>query len=420
MVNAIQSEPRQASSVLEAKTQVELKPPVRPRGTSLKRQGWKKCATAKSARAKQSKLANNSNPKPRTPHCHKRRVHTQPDSAKSKWDTQDRMFEQAEFSKLQRMIGLKFTMDACCNEDGSNALVPECFKSSKDSFLDYDCKGHTVWLNPPYADITPFLKHYSECKARSPHNTSAVIVLPKWKGSQYCHYLKGMQVIKEYPKGSRLFSGSPRNGSADREPLGPTPWPIQVYYDPPVAMPLACSAALDIEGATAAQELNYSQSELDCVHLQAKIAGANARCLVDSGANQSLLSARYCKVHGVVVTPAPRTVELADGKQMQVAGVCNVRLQIGQYKAVHKCWVAAMHPAYDLILGRTWMTLNKAIIDASCNKLSVVTSKGRVIISQSPVAAEPGAIRGQESLKIMTVLQAKRATRKNCSRVLLQ
>ena len=325
-------------------------------------------------------------------------------SRSSQWDTQDRMFDPAEFSKLQRMVGLQFTLDACCSSDGSNAHVPACFKSPEDSFLDYDCAGHTVWLNPPFADITPFLRHYSECKARSPHNTSAVIVLPRWKGS-HSPYLRGMQVIKEYPKGSRLFTGLPRRGSAEREPLGPVPWPVQVFYDPPVAVPLACSAMADGEGGSL-------QSGLDCVHLQVRIAGANARCLEDSGANQSLLSARFCKTNGVVVTPAPQTVELADGKSMQVAGVCNVRLQVGPYRSVHKCWVAALHPAYDLILGRTWMTLNGAIIDASCNTLSVQTVKGRLTLSR-PV---PGSVETESEreppFRLMSVLQAKRATRK--------
>jgi hypothetical protein len=281
----------------------------------------------------------------------------------SQWDNQDRMFDPAEFSKLQRMVGVQFTLDACCNSDGSNAHVPACFKSPEDSFLDYDCSGHSVWLNPPFADITPFLRHYSECKAKSPHNTSAVIVLPRWKGS-HSQYLRGMQVIKEYPKGSCLFTGAPKADSTDREPLGPVPWAVQVFYDPPVAVPLACSATADQAFSATAESLGGPPESgvFNCVHLQGRIAGANARCLVDSGASQSVLSARFCKTNGVIVTPAPQVVELADGQSMQVTGVCNVRLQIGSFRSVHKCWVAALHPAYDLILGRTWMSLHRAIL----------------------------------------------------------
>lgn len=383
---------------------------------------WKRRAQVKSATAKQHMAASKRTLHRQPPQAAKvPRTGSKPSPRKrnsaAQWDNQDRMFDRAEFSKLQRMIGLKFTLDACSNPNGSNALVPECFKSQQDSFLDYDCTGHTVWLNPPYADVTPFLRHYCECKARSPHTTSAVVVLPKWKGA-HCAYLKGMQVIKEYPKGTRLFSGPPGPGTTERQPLGPTPWPVQVYYDPPVAMPLSCAAALDDGGEGPDQFAEYSESDLDCVHVDARVAGANARGLIDSGANQSLLSARYCRANGVVITPAPQAVELADGKRMQVSGVCNVRIQIGQYKAVHKCWVAHLHPAYDLILGRTWMKLSGAIIDATCNKLSVLTSKGRVVLQRPTDAAAPASA-GESPMRLLSVLQAKRATRKNTDSVLV-
>ena len=340
----------------------------------------------------------------------KKRLTAKPRPSGTSWDNQDRMLLPAEFSKIQKMIGLKFTMDACCNPDGSNALVPELYKSAQDSFLEYNCAGQNVWLNPPYADMTPFIKHYVECKTKSPHNTSAVLILPKWRGS-HTHYLKGMHVIKEFPKGSRIFSAPGATNSSERIPLGPTPWPVQVLYDPPVAVPLACIADLPVLDGQQESDTNYAQSELSCVHFQATIAGANARGLADSGASHSLLSAPFCKANGIVISPAPQTVEVADGRQMQVLGVCNARIQIGQYKAVHKCWVTTLHPAYDLILGRTWLKLSKAIINGADNTLSVVTAKGRIVItSQKPDPA--AAAVPSDKLHLLTVKQANRAVRK--------
>ena len=323
-----------------------------------KQPNWRTKARAKSAMASDSKRRATQ----QLSSVKQKQLRARLSSSGTKWDNQDRMLNKAEFSKLQRMIGLRFTLDACCNPDGSNALVPDLYKSAEDSFLEYDCSGHNVWLNPPYADIAPFVKHYVQCKAKAPHNTSAVIVLPKWKGS-HTQYLQGMHLIKEYPKGSRIFSAPGLHGSAEREPLGPTPWPVQVYYDPPVAVPLACLADLPVLEEEAAEQQDHSQSELDCVLLEARVAGANAMCLVDSGASHSLLSSRYCQANGIVVSTAPQTVELADGKSIRVLGVCNARIQIGPYKTVHKCWVTALHPAYDLILGRTWLKLSKAIIE---------------------------------------------------------
>ena len=328
----------------------------------------------------------------------------EPEPRTTQPDKQDRMFDKAEFAKLQRMIGVKFTMDACCDEHGFNAQVPDFYKSAKDSFLAFDCQGHNVWINPPYADITPFVQHYVECKAKSPHNTSAVIVLPKWKGA-HTKFLKGMHVIKEYPKGSKIFSAPSENGK-DRKPLGPTPWPVQVLYDPPVAIPLACVA----HAVGESREETVVADDLDCVHVQAKVAGAQARCLVDSGASHSLLSITYCKANGVVVTPSPTVLELAGGQEMTVQGSCNIRLQIGSYKAIVKCWVTALHPAYDVILGRTWIRQSKATLNGEDNTLSVATAKGRITLNgqqkTSPVTEQ------DPHLRLLTVQQANKAVRK--------
>lgn len=105
---------------------------------------WKRRAQAKSA-AKHSIAANKRRPV-RQPSAVKAQrtatvsprnsMGTAAQTGKSELDSQDRMFDRAEFSKIQRMIGLKFTLDACCNPDGNNALVQECFKSAQDSFLD--------------------------------------------------------------------------------------------------------------------------------------------------------------------------------------------------------------------------------------------------------------------------------------------
>jgi len=235
---------------------------------------WKLHAHSRAAVAKQNKRKAS----PLKPAL-KKQVTAKLQSQRTKWDNQDRMLLASEFSKIQKMIGLRFTLDACCNPDGSNALVPELYKSAEDSFLEYDCSGHHVWLNPPYADITPFVKHYVQCKAKSPHNTSAVIILPKWKGS-HTQYLKGMHVVKEFPKGSKIFSAPSEGNTAERIPLGPTPWPVQVLYDPPVALPFSCMAGFRIDGGSI--DTGYTESaDMDGVHINAELAGATVRGLVD-------------------------------------------------------------------------------------------------------------------------------------------
>jgi hypothetical protein len=72
--------------------------------------------------------------------------------------------------------------------------------------LQADAAGMNVWLHPPYTRAGEFIQHYLGCKDRDPANTSAMIVLPKWKGQPWWPLIQGMRLIKEYPAGSRLFA----------------------------------------------------------------------------------------------------------------------------------------------------------------------------------------------------------------------
>jgi hypothetical protein len=119
-------------------------------------------------------------------------------------DRTDRKLISSEFQSIQQLTA-KFDLDACCNDKGDNALVPTFYCSPNNSFLQHDCSGQHVWLNPPFDQAADFIQHYLECKASSLHNTSACILLPNWRSADWRPLLKGMQVIKQYSKGSRLF-----------------------------------------------------------------------------------------------------------------------------------------------------------------------------------------------------------------------
>jgi hypothetical protein len=106
---------------------------------------------------------------------------------------EDRSILRTEFEALQSRIGCVFTLDACCNVDGSNALVAKHCSVDK-SFLDFDCAGETIWLNPPFAEAGKFIRHYQTCKLQAPHTTSAVILLPKWASSRLGGLLANMQL----------------------------------------------------------------------------------------------------------------------------------------------------------------------------------------------------------------------------------
>ena len=42
-----------------------------------------------------------------------------------------------------------------------------------------------------------------------------------------------MRLVREHPKGEQLFTAPPEEGSAERRTLGPSPWPVCIFWDPP-------------------------------------------------------------------------------------------------------------------------------------------------------------------------------------------
>jgi len=78
------------------------------------------------------------------------------------------------FHQLEEELGLKFTLDPCTEPD--NPLGTPTFYTEEDDGLKQDWARHVVYMNPPYTDLTPWLKkaYYS----RFSPNTIVVGLLP--------------------------------------------------------------------------------------------------------------------------------------------------------------------------------------------------------------------------------------------------
>ena len=148
-------------------------------------------------------------------------------------DFTDWMFSRPEFLRWSELYG-PFTVDAACDTDGRNAHVLPTFYSPSTSFLSADVAGQTVWMFPPSSHASAFLEHYYACKARAPA-TSAVILLPKWKSASWLPLHPRLTLVHEYPAGSDIFTRPSASDPLVRESVGPSPWPLQVFYDPPMS-----------------------------------------------------------------------------------------------------------------------------------------------------------------------------------------
>ena len=125
------------------------------------------------------------------------------------------MFLPARFADVQDFLSKHygqrpFTMDACANPDGSNALCSN-FCSTDQSFLKSDLAGQHVWINPPFTQHYDFVDHYVKQKSEHPE-ISACILVPCWNRIRH-QALSSMVQVKHYRAGTRLFSRPDESGN---------------------------------------------------------------------------------------------------------------------------------------------------------------------------------------------------------------
>ena len=122
----------------------------------------------------------------------------EPTPCKEEFNISDRMLHQPHLEKIEALTR-KFTLDACCNDGGDNALC-EKYCSPPKNFLDHDCSGEHVWINPPYKRklFVDVLHHYLHMKQKAPETTSACIAVPEFLVQKCGILLKGMILIPSY------------------------------------------------------------------------------------------------------------------------------------------------------------------------------------------------------------------------------
>ena len=157
---------------------------------------------------------------------------------------------------LEHQVGCKITHDA--HDMGT-----------VDDFVNADVSGACVYIHVPCADLHRYLQHYRACKARRPADTSAVVVVPAWKG-RHTRFLRGMQVIRQLPKGAPVCVG-PNAKLSHR---------VQVYFDPPSNVPMQ----------------PFSPQTALVMQFDANVAGHAARLCIDTGATDCFINAR-CVTH---------------------------------------------------------------------------------------------------------------------------
>ena len=251
-----------------------------------------------------------------------------------------------EWASLEALCGRRFDADVCCNGCSTSGVTRGGLKClSPSSFLGADSlAGQHVWLQPPVADIGLYLKHYRQLKALSPHDSSACIMVPRWRGHAWRKLLHGMQLVKQYSRGDRILKAGDGTG------VQAARWEWEVWYDKPTPH-ISCSVAM---------------RHAVTMSFQGSIGGLTGRqFLLDSGASCPLITRSAAAAAGVRVTAAARTVELGDGQATaQVSGECMVPVRIQGYKGKIKAYVLdTLVEGFDMILGDSWLDECRALLD---------------------------------------------------------
>jgi hypothetical protein len=301
--------------------------------------------------------------------------------------------KQSVLNKLQEVIGCHFTLgtgqDNTCNAvNASKCLTPEVF-------LQTDLANETVWLDPAPELLYETLKHYVQCKAKTPDKTSAVLLVPH-KPGPHSHMLKGMQRIMVFNRRNAMFETSEGHSLPLRKEK------VSVYYDPPYV-----TEQLVQQGAATMTFVGTANQY-------------NAVVALDSQASTSFVSTKWLQRAGVAHTAVSKNkVELTDGRVVNSQGWVSLKLKIGPLQDTVSCQVLEM-PGFDVILGDDWMSLRRVHMDYG-TRCAFVYIKGKRHTIRSAAARLPfGDGKEKAPNLLLSALQVKRVMRKQARSFLIQ
>jgi hypothetical protein len=239
-------------------------------------------------------------------------------------------------------------VDACASSRTTQAKV---FYSGFQAFRQAQVDGERVLLMVPFRHAGQFVRHYLECKQRTP-STTGVLVLPKLDEKPWWALTKGMQMVGEFPVGSTDLFKSPDPDGQGWIEMPPLKWPVVVLFDPPgegeslnPCGQLAAGGDTP-KGSPSTANLSDSSEDSDkenrppvlkpetCSLLRYKvhIHGRVCDLVVDSGAAQNFVQENTAESLNLPIWDAGHNpVEYADGRIDQANRVVPVlKYRIGQ------------------------------------------------------------------------------------------
>ncbi len=291
----------------------------------------------------------------------------------------DQLFDRREFARVQGQLGVTFSVDAYCNQRGSNALCPR-YATPAQPLTSMDLAGQALWCDAPTDLVRNYQQHYERCKARDPKHTCALFVVPKRPHLDRYFRQKWYSLVHEYPKGTQLYTTAQSNKATQ---LTPTESIVQLWYDPPAA-----TASLNAVG-------NYGNTMI----FDAKSAGHQVTILVDSGADtkgaaDGFVGKALAHSLGLARQPAnTASVRLANGSEQVLLGQVCMPVQVGPFRDTIRLLVMdAAVPTADILLGADWLRRRKGVQSWEKDTLTVTKGSQRVYLVPNYAAHRQPAV----------------------------
>jgi hypothetical protein len=156
--------------------------------------------------------------------------------------------------------------------------------------------------------------------------------------------VKHMQVLQHFLTGTTLFTAPTATG---RQTMPPCPFPVTVYYDPPLVT------------ATATQAHSGQLSML----FSGTIDAVPATVLLDSGASHSFVNYDVAQALGLHMHSSAGSITTADSHATPIAGVCTCKIQIQQHSSIVDLYACKLNDSFQVVLGDDWLQKHKAYLD---------------------------------------------------------
>ena len=275
------------------------------------------------------------------------------------------MLHLPHFLELEA-LSKPFTLDACADNDGRNAQCP-LYCCPNNSFLEFDCRHHHVWINPPFEHklMRRIVRHYLQCKQAAPTTTSACILLPEWVITPLMPYLRHMLLLKTYPARTSVMTVPTIPPSNDRLVFSQgLPFALHVYYDrcyTPLPNPVSTSLA--------------EQALLASCYIAGSRANANigggldGNMAIDTLASRNFIDYQFVKTLQVKIKKHPAwlsdSIILGDNSERKSYGIVHVYVEIDSYHDMLWCDVINLPSDFQLILGHKWLNDHQCILNFS-------------------------------------------------------